>query len=263
VTALNCYTSYPPMSEHLWSKTKTDWTGFKPVSYWFDSDKVLRLPLTENANGDAQAMTIGDVWLKLKDKQLTQDSFKEGFGGIETDIETTEGLKLRLAGPDFNRRILETLLRFKAEGIHPFSVVLYYYDKDICLQDPQQCFIFFAVYDGKIVRERLPFFDHYNSGFDPSVFEPMDYSDRTWEDEAEWAEAQTKYWYRKFYSETHTGQLMQLRPDTPTLYFNQDRTAPDMMSALGVVARSLNSVRLLLWGVLILLAVSFFLRWIR
>lgn len=249
------------MSEHLWSKPKSGWTGFHPVGYSFEPDKVLRLPLTDK-NGDAQVKTIGDVWLKLKDKQLTPESLKGGFS-IDTEIETVDGLKLTLAGPGFNRHILETLLRFKAEDIHPFSVTLYYYDKDWCLEDPQQCFIFFAVYQDKIVRERLAFFDHSDSGFDPDAFEPVDYADRVWSDEADWGEAQTKYLYRRFYSETHTGQLMQLRPDNPTLYYYENRTAPDMMSALAVIARSVNTVRLLLWGVLVLLALSFFLRWIH
>jgi hypothetical protein len=34
-----------------------------------------------------------------------------------------------------------------------------------------------------------------------------------------WQKAKIAYWYRKFYQETRTGQLMVLRPDEPTLHY--------------------------------------------
>jgi hypothetical protein len=54
---------------------------------------------------------------------------------------------------------------------------------------------------------------------------------------------------------------MALRPDSPTLFFHEDRTAPGIMGALGVIARSLNSVRLLLWVLVILTILGFILHW--
>src|SRR5271157_3633559 len=167
------------MKQHLWSKTITDWEGFQPVSYWFEH-KVLDLPLAEkSANGGADVpTTVGNVYQRFAEKKLTEDSLSGSV--INMEIETTDGEKMLLSGQDFNRRILETLLKFRADGINPFNVVLYYYDKDSCRQDPQDCFSFFVVHDGKIVRERLSFFDHHNSGFDPSVFAKPDHSDPTW-----------------------------------------------------------------------------------
>jgi hypothetical protein len=249
------------MKQHLWSNPEEEWGGFQPVSYWLDR-KVLQRPLTmKPEDGSAETpTTVGDVWKKLADKQLTDESLS-GFCGMDTEVETTDGLKLLLKGPTFNIRILELMLTFRAEGVDPFDVALFYYDNDSCLKEPNNCFSFFAVQKNKIIREQLNFFDHNGSGFDPSVFAQPDNSDRTWSDERDWDEARARFWYRKFYSETHAGQLMALRPTAPTLFFHEDRTAADNMGALGVIARSLNSVRLLLWALVILTIFGFIFHW--
>lgn len=241
------------------SNPQNRWDGFKPVGYWLDPTKVLALPLIEMTDAGEVETTVGDIFQKLKDKQLTEESL--GSFGVYAKLETTDGSRLNLKGSSFNRHILETLLTYRAGGLNLFSAVFYYYDEDYCLEDPQQCFTFFVVHDGKIIRERQSFFDHCDSGFDPSVLETD--SDPTWAHEGEWAEAQAKFWYRKFYSETRTGQLMTLRTDNPTLFFNKDRTALDIIGSLGAITRSLNTVRLLLWALLILAAIGFFLRWVR
>lgn len=239
------------MKQHLWSNPKLEWKGFEPVSYWFDH-KIWDLPLIEKSadDGPDTPVTVGSVYQKLEGKELTEES--RSFGGIDTEIETTDGLKLVLKGRDFNRRMLETMLRFRQDGINPFEVMLYYYDKDSCRQDPQNCFAFFVVHSGKIVRERLSFFDHHDSGFDPSVFAKPDHSDPTWFDEPEWDEAETRFWYRKFYSETHTGQLMVLRADEPTLYHYERPQSQDVARDLQVV--TLVKMYRLLWVAVPLLA---------
>ena len=248
------------MKQHLWSNPNAHWEGFQPVSYWLD-DKVLQLPLTMKEGDAAHApTTVGDVWKKLAATQLTEKSLANDFR-MYAEVETTDGLTLLLKGPDFSLRILEMMLKFRAEGVNPFDVWFFYYDKDSCHKDPDECYSFFAVHKNKIIRERLNFFDHHDSGFDPSVFVQSDHSDRTWGDEWDWEEAQARFWYRKFYSETDTGKLMTLRPDAPALFFHEDRTGSDIMGALGVIARSLNTVRLLLWVLVILTIVSFLSRW--
>jgi len=47
-----------------------------------------------------------------------------------------------------------------------------------------------------------------------------------WGDEADWDEAETRYWYRKFYTETRTGQLMLC---VPTIRGCSTTSAPDQM----------------------------------
>lgn len=252
------------MKVHLWSNSKIEWEGFQPVAYWLDI-KALQLPLekSESSSSDTQITfdkqtTVGEVFDQFKDKQLKQESLS-GFG-LYTELETTDGLTLQLKGKHFNRRILEMMLDFRAEGVNPFEVSLFYYDKDSCRNDPQDSYRFFAVHNNKIVRERLAFSDYHDSGFDPLVFERADHSHPTWFDEEAWDEAQLKFWYRKFYSETRTGQLMALRPDSPFLFY-YDRTGPDIMGALATIARNQNTVRLLLWALLILAILNFILRW--
>lgn len=140
----------------------------------------------------------------LKDNQITQESF-EGGVGVCIDLETTDGTKFRLRGPDFNLRLLHSMLQLRQDGASPFVVSWYYYDEDRCRTDARKAYTFFIVHDGKIIREQVMFFDDHNSAFDPSVFTKHDYSDPTWSSEQAWPEAGARYWYRRFYSETRRG----------------------------------------------------------
>ena len=82
----------------------------------------------------------------------------------------------------------------------------------------------------------------------------------TWGDEADWHEADTRYWYRKFYTETRTGQLMALRPDEPQLFFYEE-TGPDVMGAIEVLNQSLVTIRLLLWALVIVSVINLVVHW--
>jgi hypothetical protein len=59
----------------------------------------------------------------------------------------------------------------------------------------------------------VSFSDYHENGFDSAVFVSGDDSNSIWMHETGWWEARTRFWYRKFYAETRTGQLMMLRPD--------------------------------------------------
>jgi hypothetical protein len=244
----------------LLSNPDPQWEGFQPVAYWLDL-KVLDLPLTQQIGEGTKevATTVGNVFEALKDKRITPETFEKGVS-VWTDIGTTDGTKFRLSGHDFSCRVLYEMLKLRAQGVSPFNATWYYYDRDLCRDDPQVSYSFFVVDDGKIVRDGVTFFDHHGSGFDPKVFDRMDYSKPVWS-EAAWADASAKYWYRKFYSETRTGQLMLLRSDKPTLFFCEDRQGPDIIGALGIIGRSLNGVRILLWVVVILGVLTLVLRW--
>jgi hypothetical protein len=54
---------------------------------------------------------------------------------------------------------------------------------------------------------------------------------------------------------------MALRPDKPTLFFREYSSGSDIPGSLAIIARSLNSVRLLLWVLVILVILGFILRW--
>jgi hypothetical protein len=203
------------------------WSGFQPVGYSL-AHIALKLPLSKSDVDDTQLLptTIGDVYGELADKKLT-DACLFGWG-LDSKLVTTDGIKLLIKGQVFNRCLLEMMLKFRQDGINPFELVLYYYDRAYCIDDPNESFSFFAVHKQKIVQERLTFFDHYDSGFDPSVFKSSDDSG-PWSDQAEWGEAEAKFWYRKFYSETVVGQLMTLR--------NYSAPAPTLIRRFGRLHR--------------------------
>ena len=77
---------------------------------------------------------------------------------------------------------------------------------------------------------------------------------------ADWDEADTRYWYRKFYTETRTGQLMALRPDDPRLFY-YERTGPDVMGAIGVLQQSLLRIKFVLWILVIISVINLVIHW--
>jgi len=145
--------------------------------------------------------------------------------GIVLKIKTENG-EVVLKGPSFNCRVLRELLALKAEGVESYSCAWFWYDSDSCKVEPDEMYSFFVVSGDRIVREAVSFFDNFYSGFDPDIFKPAGDSDFLWSNEADWLEARTRFWYRKFYSETRTGQLMVLRPDEPILYAFERPQAP-------------------------------------
>lgn len=250
------------MKESLLSASGVRWDGFGPFGYGLDPDVLLELPLTHKEDGaTGAATTIGKIYDCLQDKQIGPEFFLEqGIHPIESVISTSDGTKLVLGGPNFNRRVLDVMLRLREGGVNPFLVSWYFYDKEWS-KEGQEAYSFFLVHDGKIVQENVTFYDYHNSGFEPSVFGKNDHSEPLWSGEVARAEADARYWYRRFYSETATGQRMLLRSDKPRLFFFEDLQGPDAAGALRVIARSLNSVRILLWVLVILTVLSVVLRW--
>ena len=219
------------------------------------------MPLTRRYNdGKAdESTTVGDIIVLLRDKHLKPESFERGV--LENEfVAADDSLKVTVKGPSFNRDLLRTILQLHSEGIGVFESVWYYFDHDSCRQDPHEMYFFFVVAKDKIVRERVGFSDYHDSGFDPRILETRDYKDMIWADEADWDEANTRYWYRRFYTETRTGQLMALRPDRPQLY-HYEGTGPDMMGAIGVLQHSLLRIKLVLWILVIISVISLVIHW--
>ena len=223
------------MKRHVWSNPELQWEGFQPVAYWFDTEKIWALPLSRKYEGgkDDEPTTFGDIVVLLRDKQLKLDSFERGVLDSEF-VAADDSLKVTVKGGSFNRDLLRIILQLHSEGISVFDSTWYYFDHDSCRQDPHEMYSFFVVAKNKIVRERIGFSDYLDSGFNPTIFEAHDHEEMIWGDEPHWDEAATRYWYRKFYTETRTGQLMTLRPDDPPLFY-YERTGPDLMGAVGVL----------------------------
>lgn len=104
--------------------------------------------------------------------------------------------------------ILYQLLTLRSEGANPFSAEWFWYDSYSSTDGPNDTYYFFVVdvERNKIVRESVGFHDSHGNGFDPALFIGGDYShlDRK---QRMWQEAATRFWYRKFYTETYAGQV--------------------------------------------------------
>lgn len=166
------------------------------------------------------------------------------------------------------------LLELRRDGCgHALYAEWFWYDSDHPTEDLAYSYAFFVVCNDKIVSERVSFVDRRDSGFDPSAFEAADESQPVWRSHPDWQGALTQYWYRKFYRETRTGQLMVLRPDAPTLhYYPEGRWNIGGLARTGI-AKALNlsplesvgdrlqwqliKIQYLLWAIILLLALSF------
>jgi len=240
--------------KHLWSKPDFEWDGFKPVAYHLGTKRIWSLPLTSKF-GDGktdESTTVGDMLALLRETPLKAESLERG-GWRNEFVATDDSLKVTVEGTSFTCGLLKILLQMYSENINPFYASWYYFDHDRCRADPQEMYSFFVVANNTIVREEIGFSDYDTSGFDPAIFEPPDYANEAWWGRVSWDDANTRYWYRKFYTETRTGQLMVLRPDKPQLY-HYEHGGSDVIRAIGVLNQSLSRTRLVLW-ILVALAI--------
>jgi len=179
------------------------------------------------------------------------------------------------------------LLNFRKERINPLDTAWFFYDKDSVTDDPHDSYsCFFVVHRDKIIRERFSFSDRSGSGFDPTIF-TVDDSEPIWSHDLAWRDARIRFWYRKFYTETRTGQLMVLRSDGPELYHYAEgrRTGGDLRRSdstdsgasasksngatsgavlveMAGVEKWLERIHFVLWVLVMLAIAQFLLRWL-
>jgi hypothetical protein len=202
----------------MWSNPDEQWSGFQPVHYWLDRQKVLSVPFT-------RAERSGDKWVEAGDMTLGSILVEGANRSVRTmppvnlrGTATTEHVnELVVASVSFNCELLETLLSFRARDIEAFNSMWFWYSSATCLKTPLDSHSFFVVNKEKIVSERVRFADAYGNGFDPAIL-CSDETEEFWSDEKGWSDAVLRFWYRMFYRETLTGQLMVLRSDEPDLF---------------------------------------------
>ena len=145
-------------------------------------------------------------------------------------------------------RELAELLR---QGIDPHHVTWFYYDHDWS-RDADESYTFFCVHGGKIVSESCHF-----SSEEPAVLKrSKPDGEAIWHSHPSFDEAFEIYWYRKFYMETMTGQLMVLRPDEPILYHYQRPETRNVERQLQFVTL-VKTYRLLWVAIPLLVAIAF------
>lgn len=235
------------------------WDGFRLTEYFFDLKKLFALQLTEKHTEDGQtkdaATTVGDVYQNLSGRQTKVGPRLDGIAiATETD-------KLEFTGPPFNCDLLEKMLDLRRTGVEALLCRWFYYDRDWTLDGfPIESYRFFVVRDDKIVNEDV-FFSHAfasDDGFDPGIFCAADDIAAIGRHEQARREAETHYWYRRFYTETKAGQIMTLRRDNPKLYGNNPE--PEPKPDLTVIL--LNKIHTLLW-VLVVIAALILIRYWR
>jgi hypothetical protein len=177
---------------------------FSPGAYTLDLSTVLEVPIKVNS----EPSTFGKVYCRLRDSKIEEmpplvfsEKYVTGEGVIQLDCRWPL------------QATMHTLIELTRQGIDPHGVTWFYYDHDWS-RDADERYSFFAVYGGKIVMERCSF-----SSEAPLILKQEAADDEPiWHSHRSFDEAWERYWYRKFYSETVTGQLMVLRPDEPILY---------------------------------------------
>lgn len=216
-----------------------------PGAYTLDyRSPVWSAPVTLNGHPS----TFAEVYGKLRDSKVKQ---KEDSLLPTSDTYITEEGEVRLDGGIEEwplRATMRELAELLRQGIDPHNVTWFYYSHDWS-RDADESYQFFAVHDGKIVVERSSF-----SCVEPRVLKRREVdANPIWHSHPGFDVAWERYWYRKFYTETLTGQLMALRPDEPILYHYERRdTARDVQ--LVTVAKI---YRLLLVVIFLMAAIAF------
>jgi len=253
--------------------TGSEWDGFGPAAYTLGQGvwklPIDRLVMDHSGEGDAvtrMPTTVGDTfklyngWLREEDGRTIKVEGKP-IGEIESDsglgeegegiisvltVKTSSGVE-RYSGSGFSVELLETLLRLRKAGTNPFTASWFFFDADHVRDDLHARYTFFVVQGDKIVEEHVSFSDYPGNGFDPAVLSTGDEYPPIWLGEEGRHEALVRLWYRKFYAETRTGQLMVLNPDKPDLYFYPEGRFTS--ARLEGVLEKTNS---LLWALLVI-----------
>jgi hypothetical protein len=145
---------------------------------------------------------------------------------------------------------LRKLLVIVSEGVDIDRATWFYYDKDWSC-DGDASHTFFVVYDGKVVDESCHF-----SSEEPLILKREQHLEPIWQSHPYFDEAFERHWYRRFYTETMTGQLMVLRPDEPILYHYERPQVSDVERQLEFVTL-VKMYRLLGIAIPLLMALAF------
>jgi hypothetical protein len=213
---------------------------FSPGMYSIHWDNLKNIPLKLNG----EPSTLDAVYVKFVNSKIKDEP--DEHSGLRHKRYVTDQGDLDIEAEWTVLSTINTLAGLFKGGINPINVVWFYFDHDWS-RDADECYVFFAVHDEKIVLESC----HFMSS-EPLILTQDKDDDPIWHSHPYFDEAQTRYWYRKFYSETKNGSLMVLRPDEPTLYYYDRATAKDSVRDLQLV--TLVKMYRLLWIAVVLLA---------
>jgi hypothetical protein len=251
------------------------WPNFRPVEYSLNSDVIFKIPINElrpsSDGGDLSTTptTVGDAfklfngWLRkegeeyveIKGEPISEITYLIRGGLV---LKTASGEK-RFAGTRFAVQLLYLLLSLRKDGTNPYAARWFFYDKDYTIRDVGESFTFFVVCDGKIVHEKISFSWYpypAEERFDlTTIFNnQLEKSGPIWRNDQDWDAAEKLFWYRKFYTETKTGQLTLLRPDQPEIHcYPKDQW---QWMLLGFIDRRLQRTNILLTALFFLVFIA-------
>jgi len=187
-------------------------TGFKkfgrekplPGAYTLDFTAVRDVPVKENG----LPSTFGAVYVKLSAAKIEAD---RGIFGRNKYITDKGEVVIECDWPI--AATMRKLVDMTSKGIDPFRVTWMYFDHDWS-RDADESYSFFAMCGNEIIDES----SHFNAE-EPLVLKKYKDEDPIWHTRPLLDAAWEQYWYRKFYTDTLTGQPMVLRPDEPILYY--------------------------------------------
>jgi hypothetical protein len=215
-----------------------------PGAYHLDLARVKNFPLKDNGKPSTFDEVYCKLWnakiLKLPEWGWCVATFDTDAGEVTVSCET---------GGMFVLRILCDLIGLHKEGIDPYLAMWFYYEHDWS-RDGDLLHKFFVVHDGKIVSEYFSLGQGY-----PRVLAIHKDNEPIWHSWPYRDTASEIYWYRKFYTDTLTGQLMVLRPDEPAL-FHYARAGRDLTRDVEFVTL-IKGYRLLWVAVVLLAAIAF------
>lgn len=197
------------------------WSGsFRPIGYRF-TGWALAVQLATK-DGSVKSQSLGGAYGKLRRTWLFRIPSISFRNAVYWQI-------LRSEGESFPRDVLRSLLTAEWAGdCFTGDEALWFFYRTSKSRDEfsgdEAFYHFFIVANDKIVLEDAWLRDSPDSGFDPEMFSIAG------------DEAEAPFWYRKFYRETRTGQLMVLRPDKPELFHYAEGRTPNALGLANMQA---------------------------
>jgi hypothetical protein len=194
---------------------KAPFTDFEGCGYHVDFKKLREQSLKLKRSGSQpDALTIPEILVAIGEKPVTLTDDTPG-----RVVFTVDGAaEWEADGTLFSEGLLFTLLQLKQAGRNPYGALWCYYASAHVVDDFHYSYRFFIVSGDEIFLEDASLSRTNDRDFMPEVLSPIEDDDPMWSDANDWQAAQVAYWYRRFYQETRTGQLMLLRPDEPPLF---------------------------------------------
>ena len=219
--------------------TKFGRERYSPGLYRLDLSTAKGLPVKKNG----EPSIFSDVYAKLVESKVRE--IEDGLSVRHPDKYVTEAGDIEVEGEWTILSEMRMLIGLVKQDIDPYGVTWFYYSHDWS-RDADECHVFFAVHEDKIVLESCNF-----SSEEPLILKLEKEDDPIWHSHPHFDEALVRYWYNRSYTESITGKLMVLRPDEPILYYYQRPSTKDTVKDVAFV--TLIKTYRLLWVVVALL----------